>query len=139
MSHQSTCQLIYTRTLARTKKPLFYPASGIGYSQLDVSTSRAADTENCSGGGDSILPVDETADNRSNVFYEAINAADEVLSDTPDTYQTPEIVIQIAESMDKTRRAYGYYGPAAANNRRPPEAYTLPTIAICKQRLLVAY
>ena len=47
----------------------------------DVSTSRAADTENCSGGGDSILPVDETADNRSNVFYEAINAAAEAVSD----------------------------------------------------------
>jgi len=52
----------------------------------DVSTSCAADTENCSGGGDSILPVDETADNRSNVFYEAINAAAEAVSDTPDTF-----------------------------------------------------
>jgi len=60
----------------------------------DVPTSRVADTENCSGGGDSILPVGETADNRSNVFYDAINAAAEAVSDSPDTFWTPHLASQ---------------------------------------------
>ena len=96
VSHQSTSQLMSTRMLARTKKPLFYPASGVSYSQLhtDVSTSRAADTENCSEGGDSISPVHGTADNNSNVFYEAINAAADATSDPSDTFWTPHLAGQ---------------------------------------------
>jgi len=105
LSHQSTCRLIRTRTLARTKKPLLYPASGIGYSQLQTYLLVALQTSKIAVGGDSILPVDETADNRSNVFHKAINAADEAVSDTPDTCQTPEIVSQSVESLDKTHVA----------------------------------
>jgi len=77
----------------------------------DVSASRAADTENCSGGGDSILPVDETATNRSNVFYEAINAAAEAVSDTSDTFRTPHLASRWTGNVgDYTRTPTGNTG-----------------------------
>jgi len=76
-----------------------------------VSTSRTADTENCSGGGDSILPVDETADNRSNVFYEAINAAAEAVSDTSDTFRTRHLASHWTGNVgDYTRTPTGNTG-----------------------------
>ena len=77
----------------------------------DVSTSRAAATENCSGGGDSILPVDETANNHSNVFYKAINAADAAVTDMPDTCWTPHLASLCTGNVgDYTRAPMGNAG-----------------------------
>jgi len=64
----------------------------------DVSTGHAADTANCSDGGDSISSVDNTADNHCNVFNKAINAAAEAVSDCSHTCHTSHLASQSTEN-----------------------------------------
>jgi len=71
----------------------------------DVSTGHAADTANCSDGGDSISSVDNTADNHSNVFNKAINTAAEAVSGSPDTCQTPHLANQSTGNAGDYSRA----------------------------------
>ena len=56
------------------------------------------------------MPVDETADNRSNVFYEAINTAAEAVSDTSDTCWTPHLASQCTGNVGNTRTPMGNTG-----------------------------